>query len=159
GVRDFLLAGVERVAGCADVEVEVLAQRGARLDLVAAAAGRRDGYVIRMNIGFHDGCPRVCWRSATRSFVGHGRRVWPIKKASTSERARHDTKTRRSRKRGIRYTRAAPESVNPNRPMPTILRVAVPSPLRQLFDYLPPAELAAPLSPGQRIEVPFCRRP
>jgi primosomal protein N' (replication factor Y) len=46
-------------------------------------------------------------------------------------------------------------------PMPTILRVAIPSPLRQLFDYLPPAtDAAEPASfaPGQRIEVPFGRR-
>jgi primosomal protein N' (replication factor Y) len=44
--------------------------------------------------------------------------------------------------------------------MPTILRVAVPSPLRQLFDYLPPADMAADciLAPGQRVEVPFGRR-
>lgn len=42
--------------------------------------------------------------------------------------------------------------------MPTILRVAVPSPLRQLFDYLPPASLPAPLAPGQRLEVPFGKR-
>lgn len=44
--------------------------------------------------------------------------------------------------------------------MPGILRVAVPSPLRQLFDYLPPADLPedAVLLPGQRVEVPFGRR-
>lgn len=47
--------------------------------------------------------------------------------------------------------------------MPTILRVAIPSPLRQLFDYLPPASSTAaatqaPFAPGQRIEVPFGKR-
>lgn len=40
--------------------------------------------------------------------------------------------------------------------MPTnsLLRVAVPSPLRRLFDYLPPAEGPLP-EPGQRVRVPF----
>jgi primosomal protein N' (replication factor Y) len=45
---------------------------------------------------------------------------------------------------------------------PVILRVAVPSPLRRLFDYLPPADLsdasAAGLVPGMRVAVPFGTR-
>ena len=44
----------------------------------------------------------------------------------------------------------------------TILRLAIPSPLRRLFDYLPPigmsAAEAAALSPGQRLAVPFGSR-
>ena len=50
--------------------------------------------------------------------------------------------------------------MDPPDPTPPVLRVAVPSPLRQLFDYLPPAELPAALvlAPGQRIEVPFGKR-
>ena len=44
----------------------------------------------------------------------------------------------------------------------SVLRVAVPSPLRRLFDYLPPAattpEAAAALQPGVRIRVPFGNR-
>jgi len=40
----------------------------------------------------------------------------------------------------------------------TILRVAVPSPLRRLFDYLPPKESAAAPEPGMRVRVPFGRR-
>ncbi len=41
----------------------------------------------------------------------------------------------------------------------TILRVAVPSPLRQLFDYLPPAVAESPTpQPGVRVRVPFGRR-
>jgi primosomal protein N' (replication factor Y) (superfamily II helicase) len=43
-----------------------------------------------------------------------------------------------------------------------ILRIAVPSPLRQLFDYMPPAESAPALierlRPGLRVRVPFGRR-
>lgn len=43
-----------------------------------------------------------------------------------------------------------------------VLRVAVPSPLRQLFDYLPPAdcqpERARALPPGVRLRLPFGRR-
>lgn len=43
--------------------------------------------------------------------------------------------------------------------MPPILRIAIPSPLRRLFDYLPPEGmdplLAAELPPGVRVRVPF----
>jgi len=40
-----------------------------------------------------------------------------------------------------------------------ILRLALPSPLRRLFDYLPPPELRAErLQPGMRLRVPFGRR-
>ena len=38
-----------------------------------------------------------------------------------------------------------------------ILRFAVPSPLRRLFDYLPPAEMTAAPKPGQRYLLPFGR--
>ncbi len=44
----------------------------------------------------------------------------------------------------------------------TVLRVAVPSPLRRLFDYLPPPQLkpgdADSLRPGARLTVPFGNR-
>ena len=44
----------------------------------------------------------------------------------------------------------------------SILRLAIPSPLRRLFDYLPPADLdpaqIASLRPGQRLRVPFGKR-
>ena len=40
-----------------------------------------------------------------------------------------------------------------------ILRLALPSPLRRLFDYRAPASMARqPLTPGMRIRVPFGRR-
>ncbi|MFN2287470.1 MAG: primosomal protein N' [Chromatocurvus sp.] len=46
--------------------------------------------------------------------------------------------------------------------MPSYLRIAVPSPLRRFFDYLPPLdwdpEAALALSPGVRVRVPFGRR-
>ncbi|MCW8982755.1 MAG: primosomal protein N', partial [Gammaproteobacteria bacterium] len=38
----------------------------------------------------------------------------------------------------------------------TILRIAVPSPLRSLFDYLPPVD-GGNFQPGQRIKIPFGR--
>ena len=42
--------------------------------------------------------------------------------------------------------------------MPTVLRVAVPVPVPQLFDYLPPRGMrAADIVPGSRIAVPFGR--
>lgn len=44
----------------------------------------------------------------------------------------------------------------------SVLRLAIPSPLRTLFDYLPPQALSADdlssLQPGQRLNVPFGRR-
>ena len=44
----------------------------------------------------------------------------------------------------------------------TVLRLAIPSPLRTLFDYLPPEQLSAEalagLGPGQRLRVPFGNR-
>lgn len=41
----------------------------------------------------------------------------------------------------------------------TILRLAIPSPLRRLFDYLPPEGAdSSPLRPGIRVKVPFGRR-
>ncbi|MFU8838341.1 MAG: primosomal protein N', partial [Thiohalomonadaceae bacterium] len=38
-----------------------------------------------------------------------------------------------------------------------ILRIAIPSPLRRLFDYLPPPQMSAPAIPGQRYLLPFGR--
>ena len=38
-----------------------------------------------------------------------------------------------------------------------IIRVAVPSPLRRLFDYLPP-NIAGDIQPGMRVRIPFGRR-
>ncbi|KSW24545.1 MULTISPECIES: primosomal protein N' [Pseudomonas] len=44
-------------------------------------------------------------------------------------------------------------------PRPSILRLALPSPLRRLFDYLPPRGLdPSRLQPGVRLRVPFGRR-
>jgi len=37
----------------------------------------------------------------------------------------------------------------------TIVRVAVPTPLRKLFDYLPPADYSGVLLPGLRVRIPF----
>lgn len=41
---------------------------------------------------------------------------------------------------------------------PLCYRIAVPSPLRRLFDYLPPAAPHEPLRPGTRVRVPFGKR-
>src|SRR5690606_22542278 len=53
GIQHFLLAGVERVALGAHVDVQVLGQRGSSLDDVATAASRCGLYVLRMDIGCH----------------------------------------------------------------------------------------------------------
>ncbi|TAL02732.1 MAG: primosomal protein N', partial [Porticoccaceae bacterium] len=41
---------------------------------------------------------------------------------------------------------------------PFCYRIAVPSPLRRLFDYLPPATPGDTLKPGTRVRVPFGKR-
>lgn len=41
---------------------------------------------------------------------------------------------------------------------PRILKVAVPAPLHQSFDYLAPTNLAMDLQPGMRLRIPFGRR-
>jgi len=43
-------------------------------------------------------------------------------------------------------------------PEPKVLRVALDTPLRRLFDYLPPAGAAGPVTPGVRVRVPFGRQ-
>jgi len=50
---------------------------------------------------------------------------------------------------------------NPKRDLltePAILRVALDTPLRRLFDYLPPRDSAASVEPGMRVRVPFGRQ-
>ena len=42
--------------------------------------------------------------------------------------------------------------------MPKIFRVALDTPLRRLFDYLPPVQGSAPPSVGARVRVPFGRQ-
>jgi primosomal protein N' (replication factor Y) (superfamily II helicase) len=42
--------------------------------------------------------------------------------------------------------------------VPQILRVALDTPLRRLFDYLPPAQATVPVSVGARVRVPFGRQ-
>lgn len=46
----------------------------------------------------------------------------------------------------------------PPEPSSVLYRVAVPSPLRRLFDYLPPAEHEAVIDIGTRVQVPFGSR-
>src|SRR5262249_42750045 len=57
GVHQLLLAGVVRVAGGADFDVEVAA-RGARLDLGAAGADDVRGFVLGMGVRLHRRGPR-----------------------------------------------------------------------------------------------------
>src|ERR1700676_4353890 len=53
GIHNFLLAGIERMAVGANFNLQILANGRASLELVAAGAGDRDDFVIRMNAGFH----------------------------------------------------------------------------------------------------------
>jgi hypothetical protein len=52
-VHDLLFASVERVALCANVDQNVLADGRAGFNHVTAAASSLDGLVVRVNIGFH----------------------------------------------------------------------------------------------------------
>ena len=52
-VHDFLLASIERMAGGADLDVQVATQYRAGLEGVAAAADYVYLFVVRMNSGFH----------------------------------------------------------------------------------------------------------
>ena len=54
GVHHLLLAGVERMAVGADFDLQVVSQRRARREDIAAAAGDRHFLVFRMNRRFHD---------------------------------------------------------------------------------------------------------
>ena len=47
---------------------------------------------------------------------------------------------------------------SPKQPAAPILRVAVPTPLPRLFDYLPPVRAQDRIQPGARVRVPFGRR-
>src|SRR5690554_5153178 len=53
GVHNLLLAGLEPMAGRADVLVDVLVQGGAGLDDIAATTGGFGFFVCRMQISFH----------------------------------------------------------------------------------------------------------
>ena len=57
GVHDLLLAGVERMAGRADFNLQVVTERRTRLEGIPAGAGDRDGFVIGVDGGLHDARP------------------------------------------------------------------------------------------------------
>src|SRR6056297_972420 len=54
GIDDLLLARVERVALGTDLDVQLFAQRGARLEGIAAAADNFDLLVFGMHVRLHD---------------------------------------------------------------------------------------------------------
>ena len=66
----FLLAGIERVACGAHVQVQIFTQGREGIDDVTARALAGDGYVLGMDTSFH-GQPRLSGRVAIRSLVGH----------------------------------------------------------------------------------------
>ena len=66
----FLLAGIERVACGAHVQVQIFTHGRESVDDVTARALGGDGYVLGMDTSFH-GQPRLSGRVAIRSLVGH----------------------------------------------------------------------------------------
>lgn len=77
GVHNLLFASVKRMAQRADFNVEVLANSGAGLELVAAAASYVNFCVIRMDIGLHADVSFKCSRrkpviiNDTANFFNH----------------------------------------------------------------------------------------
>lgn len=53
GIHDFLLTGVERVAGGADFDTEVASSCGACFEGITAAAGDGDLFVLWVYFRFH----------------------------------------------------------------------------------------------------------
>lgn len=67
GIDNFLLAGVERVARRANIEMELLfGMRRAGLKRITATASHRDVVVVGMYVGFH-GSSKLGWRRAGNS--------------------------------------------------------------------------------------------
>jgi hypothetical protein len=72
GIDDLLFAGVEGMAGGADLHVKfVLSQGGTGDELVAAAAYDLNILVVRMNIRFHD---RLALKEVTVNPLTTGKR-------------------------------------------------------------------------------------
>src|SRR5262245_12480143 len=55
GIDDLLLAGIERMAVRAHLDLQIVPERRARLERVATRAGDGDLFVLGMNGGFHGG--------------------------------------------------------------------------------------------------------
>src|SRR5699024_155623 len=131
------------------VDAQILAQGGAGLDHVAAGAGRSDLDVVRMDIGFHG-------TSSSRRAA-----IRPYAEYRTQNRRRmipEQTLVARAPATGVRLLRS-PAICQGSTVTNLILRLALPSPLRRLFDYrAPPGVPASALQPGTRLRVPFGRR-
>ena len=76
-IDDLLLARVERMAAGAHFHLQVVSERGTRLERVAAGAGDRHLFVRRMDIGLHGNLGRVAVRPwmGSGGFNSKGRRV------------------------------------------------------------------------------------
>src|SRR5882672_12602763 len=53
GIHNFLLAGIERMAVGANLDLQILADGRASLEMVAAGTSDRDDFVFWMDAGFH----------------------------------------------------------------------------------------------------------
>ena len=74
GVHDFLLAGIERMAVGADLDLQVLGKCRACLELVATTANHVYLVVFRVNFWFHSDVPRLTSEREKRrlSLTGRG---------------------------------------------------------------------------------------
>src|SRR5208282_559303 len=68
GIDDFLLAGVERVALGAHFDVQIVVERRARLEFVAATADDIDFRVFGVDFLFHDGSWHGCYFAKRRDY-------------------------------------------------------------------------------------------
>jgi len=167
GVGNFLLAGIERVAVRADVEMDIFAERRAGLEGITARAIGVDFSVFRMDIGFHFGSPTLVGRRHPITCrIPRRKRGRAYYQNFARWQDNHQIAVDGLRSVAPSLLHCRPIFSPDNVTVTTILRVAVPGPLRQLFDYLPPVTggllpahgAADTLRPGIRLRVPFGRR-
>src|SRR5271166_534086 len=70
GIHNFLFAGVERMAIGTNFDLQILADRRARLEFVPASAGDCNFFIVWVNAGFHqDNLEIVLRQNRPRAFI------------------------------------------------------------------------------------------
>jgi hypothetical protein len=93
GIHNFLLARVERMAIGAHFDLQIMADRRASLELIAAGAGHCDDFIFWMDIGFHRNLDKSNGRIDEPAKGAHRHalipRSWLGRAAGASNRAEH----------------------------------------------------------------------
>lgn len=87
GIDDLLLAGKERVAGRADIKVQIIARGGLGLKTVTAATVNGNLAVIGVNFRFH-GEPHLTWLSRRYAILSMTHRAGLKTSRGSYEKAR-----------------------------------------------------------------------